>query len=210
MGLRALPQCGILRFTVLSIRAAASREKLPGRYGGLGTSVRRGSGCGRGCNSPASRESMKGLCVSATDAVVILATIGKPTLSRAIDSILSQSHGDVTALVVVDGPQFGEAAGRVLARYASEPRVQRLVLPQNTGANGFVCHRIYGAMPLLVNQAYVLYCDDDNWFEPTHVATCVRACEEMGWEWCFSLRNIYKDDTLVCRDECESVGLWPV
>jgi len=145
-----------------------------------------------------------------TDAVVIIATVGKPTLPRAVDSILAQSHRDVTALVVIDGPEFRDAASRLLEPYRSEPRVQLLPLPQNTGANGFVCHRIYGAVPLLVNQSYVLYCDDDNWYEPSHVETCVKACDTMGWEWCFALRNIYDGGAFVCRDECESVGLWPV
>ena len=148
--------------------------------------------------------------MSKTDAVVIVATVGKPSLSRTIDSILAQSHVDVTAVVVIDGPDFLDAASEVLARYRFESRVQWLALPQNTGANGFVCHRIYGAMPLLVNQSYIFYCDDDNWYEPPHVEACVNACESQGWEWCFALRNIYDRNAFVCRDECESVGLWPV
>jgi glycosyltransferase involved in cell wall biosynthesis len=148
--------------------------------------------------------------MSRSDAIVIIATIGKPTLSRAIDSVLSQSHAGVTAIVVVDGPAFQNAAADVLQPYMSEPRVECVVLPQNTGANGFFCHRIYGAMPLLVNQDYIFYCDDDNWYEPNHVEACVRACDSLGWDWCFALRNIYDGGKFVCRDECESLGLWPV
>jgi glycosyltransferase involved in cell wall biosynthesis len=145
-------------------------------------------------------------------AVVIVATVGKPTLRRTIESILSQTYDDVTCLVVVDGLEFNLDASEVIRSLSFDhmARIQLVSLPQNTGSNGFVCHRIYGAMPMLVNQDFVFYCDDDNWYDPDHVKNLVHACIENGAAWSHSFRNIYKDNEFICRDECESLGQWPV
>jgi len=143
-------------------------------------------------------------------AVVVTATVGKPTLKRTLDAVLRQTWADTLALVVVDGPEYRDRSRRVVEKYSGESRVQVLELPQNTGANGYVCHRIYGAVPHLVNQDFILYCDDDNWYEPSHVESCVTACVANNLSWCCTLRNIFKDDAFLCRDECESLGMWPV
>jgi glycosyltransferase involved in cell wall biosynthesis len=149
-------------------------------------------------------------------AVVIVATVGKPTLRRTIESILSQTYDDVTCLVVVDGPEFAAQSRAIVSDFTDYmtpkqvKRLQLVVLPQNTGSNGFVCHRIYGAMPMLVNQDFVFYCDDDNWYDPDHVKSLVHACIENEAAWSHSFRNIYKDGEFICRDECESIGQWPV
>lgn len=146
---------------------------------------------------------------------VVTATTGKPTLRRAIESVLNQTHKDVRCLVVVDGSDFYGEAGEVL--YGPDGtdvdwmghRVDVLILPQNTGANGYVCHRIYAAMPFLVNQDFVCYLDDDNWLEPEHIENCVEACKSGPLDWCFTMRNIWHEGKFLCVDECESVGLWP-
>lgn len=144
------------------------------------------------------------------DAIVIVATVGKPTLRRTLESILSQTLDDLKCLVVCDGPEFRHQTEYIFSEFFGDSRLQLVTLPQNTGSNGYVCHRIYGAMPYLVNQEFILYCDDDNWFEPNHVKNLVDACIENDAEWSHSFRNIYKDGRYVCRDECESLGQWPV
>lgn len=148
--------------------------------------------------------------VGSGSAAVVVATVGKASLRRTIDAILGQSHAECTAVVVIDGPAFVGDAMKALEPFRGSGRVEVVALPQNTGANGYVCHRIYGAIPLLVNQDFVFYCDDDNWYEPGHVQACVAACETHGLHWCCALRNIYSDGKFLCRDECESVGMWPV
>lgn len=150
-------------------------------------------------------------------AIVIIATIGKPTLARAIESLYEQTYergpGSLQCLVVVDGPEFDKTA-RAVYHDAIKKRdadwIDIVTLPQNTGSNGYVCHRIYGATPMIVNQDYIFYLDDDNWFDPDHVKNCIKACEENSLDWCFAMRNIYQDGEYLCRDECESVGIWPV
>jgi glycosyltransferase involved in cell wall biosynthesis len=147
---------------------------------------------------------------------VIIATIGKPTLRRAVESVLNQTHKNVRCMVVVDGEGYEMDAGdAIYGKYGLDnkhwdmKRIDTLQLPQNTGANGYRCFRIYGAIPFLVNTDWIAYLDDDNWFEPEHIANCVEACKSGPLDWCFTLRNIWHNDKLLCPDHCESVGLWP-
>ena len=139
---------------------------------------------------------------------VITATIGKPSLRRAVESVLNQTHEDVRCMVVVDGPEHHrDTVDQIWGKDALP--VDIMVLPENTGANGYRCFRIYGAMPFLVNTDWICYLDDDNWFDPEHIANCVEACKSGPLDWCFTLRNIWHDGKLICPDHCESVGLWP-
>jgi hypothetical protein len=64
-------------------------------------------------------------------------------------------------------------------------------------------------MGLLVNESIVCFLDDDNWFEPTHVADHFKNLVQNHVS--YSLRNIYTDDKqFLCQDNCESLGDWPV
>lgn len=146
---------------------------------------------------------------------VIIATVGKPTLRKAVESVLSQTYQNVRCLVVVDGDDFWGDVGDVLYGRGGtdvdwmQNRVETITLPENTGGNGYVCHRIYAAMPFLVNSDWICYLDDDNWLESDHIANCVEACKAGPLDWCFTMRNIWHDDKFLCVDECESLGLWP-
>jgi glycosyltransferase involved in cell wall biosynthesis len=143
-------------------------------------------------------------------AAVIIPTTGRPTLRRAVQSVLAQMHPGTVAVVVVDGPQYGQATLEALDEMLPHPRIQLIPLPQNTGANGYQGHRIYGSIPQLVNQDWIFWLDDDNWLEPDHVAECVGSCVEHGLSWCATLRNIYEPDgTFLCVDECESLAIVP-
>lgn len=143
-------------------------------------------------------------------AAVIIPTTGRPTLRRAVESVLAQTHGETVAVVVVDGPQFGPAVIEALGELLPNPRIQLMPLPQNTGAGGYQGHRIYGSVPHLLGQDWIFYLDDDNWFEPDHVAECIGACVENGLSWCATLRNVVDaDGQFVCVDECESLAVVP-
>jgi glycosyltransferase involved in cell wall biosynthesis len=143
-------------------------------------------------------------------AAVIIPTTGRATLRRAVQSVLAQTHPDTVAVIVVDGPQFGPATIESLDGLLPHPRIQLMPLPQNTGANGYQGHRIYGSVPQLVNQDWIFWLDDDNWFEPDHVAECVGSCVEHGLSWCATLRNIYEPGgAFLCVDECESLAVVP-
>jgi len=141
-------------------------------------------------------------------AVIIIPTTGSAMLEDAIISALSQTHPNTDVWVIVDGPEFKEQADSILAKY---PTVKSMVLPVNTGANGWYGHRIYAAVSYLFDHEFVLYLDQDNWFESDHVSSMVTACETNNWSWCHSLRKIYNANAqYICDDDCESIGRWPI
>jgi len=142
---------------------------------------------------------------------VITPTIGSADLVDAIISVKNQDYdGPIDHLVVVDGQQFAPEVERIIEKSGVNPTV--LVLPYNTGSDGWNGHRIYASIPSLVNTKYVAFLDQDNWYKPNHVSSLVEILEKNdNIELAFSLRSIYeKDKTYVTDDNCESLGLWPV
>jgi len=146
-------------------------------------------------------------------ATVIIPTTGSLELTRAVKSILAQTH-QTNCYVVVDGVEYVERTLNILqsvaptANYSSQIKV--CCLPDNVGADNYYGHRIYAAFTHLVNANYVLYLDQDNWFAPTHVETCINLLTQKKLDWCYSLRNIYdKNGQFICEDNCESLGKWP-
>ena len=134
---------------------------------------------------------------------VITPTTGRDTLTRAVNSVIDQTI-EVEHLLVADGP---EASTRNPSFYSS---VHRLILPENVGANGWYGHRVYASVPLLVNADYVLFLDEDNWFEPNHVETMVNKIKSKDLMWSYSLRRICDErGQYVSDDDCESLGRWP-
>ena len=145
-------------------------------------------------------------------AVVITPTIGQKFLADAIDSVDKQTYQNLKHLVVVDGPEYLQNVTdlRISDQYN---KLQITVTPENTGKTGgsFWGHRIFAAYPHLVNADYILFLDEDNWYEPNHIQSIINSIEENGWDWAYSLRNIYtKEKIFVDQDCCESLGRWPV
>jgi len=122
-------------------------------------------------------------------AAVIIPTTGVLEVRTAIESVLRQSHSATRACVVVDGPEF-ESAFRVATDGLPTGDVQVTALKENVGRHGFYGHRIYAAFSHLVNSDYVLYLDQDNWFDPEHVAASIETIERTGSDWTYSLRKI--------------------
>lgn len=150
--------------------------------------------------------------MSSQTALVVIPTTGALSLEDAVRSVLEQSHPETDLWVVIDGPEFAPQAKAILAPFETAgSRISSLVLPANTGANGWNGHRIYAAVSFLFNHDYILYLDQDNWFERDHVASMIEACETNRWAWCHSLRQIYDPaGNYVCDDDCESLGRHPV
>lgn len=136
-------------------------------------------------------------------ATVIIPTTGTDTLQQAVESVINQTQSTV-CYVVVDGRANYDRADRILADYAD--RIQVAYLPENVGARGFYGHRVYAAFTHLVNTEYLCYLDQDNWYEPTHIESCIDTVESRQLQWCHSLRNIYNGERFACRDDCESLG----
>ena len=141
--------------------------------------------------------------------IVITPTIGSPKLADAIQSVQAQTYSNIEHLLVVDGEKYKESVYELaLEAKRNLPVVQ--VLPYNTGANGFYGHRIYAGIPHLLNADFIFFLDEDNWYEPDHVASLVEVLER-GNDFAHSLRQIYEPDkTYVCHDNCEALGIWPI
>ena len=130
--------------------------------------------------------------------MVITPTTGKDTLDKAIESVKKQTI-ETEHLVVSDGVYMDHPDG-----------CSFLKLPENVGANNWYGHRVYAAMPLLVNADYILFLDEDNWFEPNHVETMINKIKSKDLMWAYSLRRICDEDGKYIRDDdCESLGRWP-
>lgn len=140
---------------------------------------------------------------------VIIPTTGVPELRTAIESVLSQNT-DTQCLVVCDGIQYSGKTRAIVSEYLGNKNLKVCYLNDNVGANGFYGHRIYAAFTHLVNTDYIVYLDQDNWFENNHVKSCIDTIEQNNLDWCYSLRKIYdKSQQYLCNDDCESLGKYP-
>ncbi len=145
--------------------------------------------------------------------LVITPTTGAPELLDAAKSVLCQTYKNVNYLIVVDGAEFSRQTDLTLKDniIINGGKVSRVDLPYNTGGNGFYGHRVMAAFSHLVNHDYILFLDQDNWFDKEHVETLVNEINLFNLDWAYSLRKIYdKDKNYICDDNCESLGRWPV
>ena len=146
---------------------------------------------------------------------VITPSIGSKKLLDAIMSVATQTY-KCKHLIVIDGPEFSESVMdiiKITQMMDPQPNINVVVSPENTGKTGgnFYGHRIYAAYPHLINSDYILFLDEDNWYEPNHVETLVKTIEEKNLDFAYSLRQIYSTDRRFrCNDNCESLGKWPI
>jgi len=142
--------------------------------------------------------------------VVITATVGEEHLVDALASVQDQTWEKTRHLVVVDGPEFeDQVRGALRKAPIRRVPVDVMVLPKNTGRNGFFCHRILAAISFLVDEDVILILDSDNTFDRDHIHKCLKALEWSGLGWCYTLRRmILSDGTYLCDDDAESLGYW--
>ena len=141
-------------------------------------------------------------------ATVIIPTTGSPELEDAVRSVMNQTY-DTTCYVVADGVQSHSKTRIITDNFLNKKNLDRCFLPVNVGANGFYGHRVYASFTHLINTDYVLYLDQDCWFEPDHVEQCIKTMKEKDLDWSYSLRKICdKEGNYICNDDCESLGKW--
>ena len=138
--------------------------------------------------------------------MVITPTTGKNTVNRAIESVQDQTI-PTEHLIVEDGKLTNM---HVFETEYGDRQRRKITLPENVGADGWYGHRVYAAMPLMVNADYILFLDEDNWFEPNHVETMLNKIKSKDLMWAHSLRRICNErGEYVCDDDCESLGRYP-
>ena len=136
--------------------------------------------------------------------MVITPTTGKDTLIKAMESVKAQTV-KTEHLIVIDGQ---EAEDYFPTSFNGS--FDFITLPENVGGNGWYGHRVYAAMPLMVNADYILFLDEDNWFEPNHVETMINKIKSKDLLWSYSLRRICDErGQYVLDDDCESLGRYP-
>lgn len=135
---------------------------------------------------------------------VVTGSVGHPFLLQAVASVRAQTYSHIQHWIVVDGAAHEQAVRDMLGPLRPTERI--MVLPENTGGTGYVCHRVYAALPWCVNTDFVAYLDEDNMYESTHIEQLVTAIE--GHSWAHSLRSIIDHDSgdILCHDSCESLG----
>lgn len=141
-------------------------------------------------------------------AVVIIPTTGSEESVYAIESVLNQDYPTL-CYVVCDGEKFKSKVWDVIAKFQGNKNLKVCYLPENVGANGFYGHRIYASFPHLVNQEYILFLDQDCYYDTNHVRSMIELIQKENLHWAYSLRKIVdKNGNFVCNDECESLGKW--
>ncbi len=148
------------------------------------------------------------------DAAVVVPTVLRPELERAVTSVYEQLFaGRIQVLVGVDRPDGDRAVLEALERarpdYCALTVVDlgystaRLNGGLYTATDGGVLRAI---LSLAANSRHVTYLDDDNWWEPDHLASLRDAIGDRAWA--YSLRVLVDEETLepVCVDRWHSVG----
>jgi hypothetical protein len=148
------------------------------------------------------------------EVAVLISTLQRPCLSRAIESVYRQTFsGRIQILVGVDKRE--EPAADLDAIFARRPNhISGLVLapPYSTSVRHGGIHSALdgGAMrtllSFLANARFVAYLDDDNTYEPDHLAGLLRAVQ--GKVWAHSQRMIVDEQTdqNLAVDRWDSVG----
>jgi hypothetical protein len=111
---------------------------------------------------------------------------------------------------VVDGSERKQksevATGK--ARSSGNRKLDVIHMPYSIGKDRWNSHRIYAAGAFQAEGEFIIYLDDDNSLEPTHIEDCLKVIDA-GNDWAYSFRNIMdKDHKFLCKDECESLGKW--
>jgi hypothetical protein len=151
------------------------------------------------------------------DVAVVIATILRPSLAQAVQSIFAQAFpGRIQVLIGVDLPAIpDDLVDRLDAACVNRPEyvvVQALHPGYSTSArHGGVTASHFGGslrclLSLLANSQHIAYLDDDNWFHPDHLRTLHHATSRADWGW--SLRWFVHPETSrpICIDTWESVG----
>jgi hypothetical protein len=148
------------------------------------------------------------------DIAVVMPTIGRAVLGRALTSIFAQDHsGPIQILVGVDKPcELGEPLKAIIEAKPDHVSVLLMQLPYSTSVRHGGVHMavdggaIRSILSYMANSRYVAYLDDDNVWERSHLRLLRSAIE--GRAWAFTQRMLIDEVTQepLCVDLWDSVG----
>lgn len=148
------------------------------------------------------------------DVAVVIPTVMRPTLVRAVRSVFEQRFsGTIQILIGVDA-RVGDPAMLDELASTSPPHVRVQVVDpgySTSAKRGGIRAAADGgglrtALSYLSRARYVAYLDDDNWWGPDHLSSLLEAVSEH--DWAYSLRWFVGPDSDEpgCVDRWESVG----
>jgi hypothetical protein len=148
------------------------------------------------------------------DVAVVMPTILRPTLPRAVRSVFRQAvHGRIQLLIGIDQRQGDAACLDVLAGECPD-HIGMTILDLGYSTSyrhgGVYPNHFGGALRTILsyaaNSKRIAYLDDDDWWARDHLSGLLAAIE--GKDWAFSYRWLVDSDTgwPICRDEWDSVG----
>ena len=149
------------------------------------------------------------------DVAVVIPTILRPSLRRALESIFTQDlDGRIQILIGIDQSDAPREIITDICRslpqncfvtvmdigYSTSVRYGGLHLAKDGGAMRTV-------LSYLANSRYVAYLDDDNWWDTAHLSSLMNAIKDV--DWASSLRWFVDKDTShrLCVDIWESTGV---
>lgn len=148
------------------------------------------------------------------DVAVIMPSILRPSLGRALDSIFAQDFpGRVQVLVGIDIPSGDPAMIEACCRRRPPNVAVQLLYPgySTAGRHGGLYPAADGGalrclLGYLANSRYLVYLDDDNWWAADHLRLVTEAVQ--GHDWAFGYRWFTHPETgrTICLDNWESVG----
>ncbi len=148
------------------------------------------------------------------DVAVVMPTLLRPTILRAVDSVFRQDFSGTIHLVIGIDAIDGDPGAVARIRETCPANVTVTVFDP-----GFSTARRHGGihpagdggalrtiLSYLANAPRIAYLDDDNWWAPDHLSSLTDAIEGRGWA--FSYRWFVDPATgeAICEDRWESVG----
>ena len=148
------------------------------------------------------------------DVAVVIPTVLRPSLTRAVRSVFDQSLvGRIQILIGIDQPQGDAAQLDILSRECpANVALTILDLGYSTSRRhgGFYSNFYSGALRTILsyaaNSRYVAYLDDDDWWGRYHLSSLLSAIAHK--DWAFSYRWMVDRETgwPICHDEWDSLG----
>jgi hypothetical protein len=159
-------------------------------------------------------EHLPGNAQKPADVAVVIQTVLRPSLLRAVRSVFNQDHsGRIQVLIGIDCPLGDTALLDTLSRECPANVILTILdLGYSTSRRhgGFYTNHYGGALRTILsyaaNSKYVAYLDDDDWWGRQHLSRLLSAIPNK--DWAFSSRWLVDRETgwPICRDEWDSMG----
>ena len=148
------------------------------------------------------------------DVAVVLPTLLRPSLTRAVRSIFAQEFpGRIQVLIGIDTADGDRGQLEILRRECPVNIAFDVFDPGYSTSiqhGGLYPNRCSGSLRTILtyaaNSRHVAYLDDDNWWAPDHLAALHAAIEDRDWSWSQRWFVEPEGNEPICVDEWESVG----